>query len=128
MRAEERVLIKNLAQTAEVINTINGGMSQPILKFRKSQNEWLVCVRVPGVDADKMRIEIRDGQMFLFHIISENNVADIDLPYLLAGFPLDRRVNCDGIIAEYENGELFIHLPLDETRNGYEREVEIFKK
>ena len=39
MRAEDRILIKNLAQTAEIVNTINGGMSQANMILEKGEDE-----------------------------------------------------------------------------------------
>lgn len=128
MKAEDRILIKNLAYTAEIINTINGGMAEPAIKIRKEETEWLVRVKVPGVSVDNMKIEVKDHQMFLFHLIAEGNASDVEIPYLMAALTLSRKVDFDGIVAEYHHGELFIHLPLDEEANGYEREIDILKK
>lgn len=127
MTIEDKILIKNLAQTADVVNTINGGMSQASFKLLKQENEWTVTVKVPGVDADHMKIEVKDDQMFIFQIIGDDS-ARIKLPYLLTAFKISPRVNYDGILAEYENGEIFIHLPLDEMGDNYQREIDIFKK
>jgi HSP20 family molecular chaperone IbpA len=128
MRVEDRMLIKNLAHTAEIVNTINGGMTEPVINIDKKETEWIVKVRVPGVSAEHLKIEVRDYEMFLFHIISEETTADIELPYLLSAIKLTSQVDFDGIMAEYQAGELSIHLPLDETASGYERDIEIFKK
>lgn len=128
MKAVDRLLTKNLAHTAEIINTINGGMTQPVLKIERGQKEWLVNVRVPGVNVDHLKIEVRDNQLFLFHLITEPNTSDIQLPYLVAGMTLSRKIDFDAINAVYENGEIMIHLPTNETATGYEREIEIFKK
>lgn len=128
MRAEDRVLIKNLAQTAEIVNTINGGMSQANLVLEKGASEWTAVVRVPGVNPERMRVELRNGQLFLFHLMADENAADVELPFLLVAIPLDKRIDFDAIVAEYEDRELFITMPLDEEASGYEREVDIFKR
>ncbi|WP_421874411.1 Hsp20/alpha crystallin family protein [Marinoscillum sp.] len=128
MRVEDRILIKNLAQTAEIVNTINGGMTQASMLVDKGEDEWTVMVRVPGVSPERMKIEVRDGQLFIFHVMADENAAAVELPFMLAALALDKRVDFDGIMAEYEDKELYIHLPLDEEANGYEREIEIFKR
>ncbi len=128
MKAADKVLIKNLAHTAEIINTINGGMSEPYIGIDKSPEQWTVNVKVPGMNPDRLRIEVRNLELSLFHMISEGNSSDIELPYLLAAIQLTSSVNIDNILAEYESGQLSIHLPLDETTDGFEREVEIIKR
>lgn len=128
MTIEDKILIKNLAQTADIVNTINGGMSQASMMLEKSEHEWTVKVKVPGVDADDMRIEVKDDQMYIFQILGDNNASKLKLPYLLTTFKISSRINYDEILAEYENGEIYIHLPIDEMGDNYEREIEIFKK
>ncbi|MEQ8470223.1 MAG: Hsp20/alpha crystallin family protein [Marinoscillum sp.] len=128
MKVEDRILIKNLAHTADIVNTINGGMTQANMEIEKSESEWLVEIKLPGVSAERMKIEVRNSQMFLFHLIADTNASEIELPYMVTALALDKRVDFDGIMAEYENGRLFIHLPLDEEASGYEREIEIFKR
>ncbi|HCX22368.1 MAG: hypothetical protein CMB80_07280 [Flammeovirgaceae bacterium] len=128
MRAEDRILIKNLAQTAEIVNTINGGMSQANMILEKGEDEWTVAIRVPGVSPERMRVEVRNGQLFIFHVMADENAAEVELPFLLAAVALDKRVDFDAIIAEYEDKELFITMPLDEEASGYEREIDIFKR
>ncbi len=128
MKAEDRVLIKNLAHTAELVNTINGGMTEPLVEIEKFDTEWVISIRVPGISPDAMKIEIKDFELFLFNMILEPNSSDVELPYMLAAVQLNGAVDVEGIIAEYDDGELLIHLPLDEEAGGYERDVEIFRK
>ena len=127
MTVEDKLVIKNLAQTAQVINTINGGMSQPIVSVSKGPEEWTIKARVPGVDADHMKIEVKDNYLYLFHLI-EDEQADMELPLMLAAISISNRVQYDLITAAYENAELEISLPLDQENKGYEREIDIFKK
>ena len=128
MNVEDRILIKTLAHTADIVNTINGGMSQPNIDINKGEDEWTVRLRIPGVSAEKVKVEVKDNQLFIFHMMTENNHAKIQLPYLLTMVSLNSRVDLDGIVAEYENSELCIHLPMDGSASGYEREIEIFRR
>ncbi len=121
-------LIKNLAQTAEIINTINGGMAGPVLRISKNGREWLVNLRIPGVSIENIKLEIKDHQLLVFHLISEKNESDIRLPYLVTALNISHKIELDSISAEYERGQIFIHLPMNEEATGYEREIEIFKR
>lgn len=128
MTVEDKLLIANLAQTADIINTINGGMSQASLEVAKNEDEWTVRIKVPGVSAERMKIEVKDSRMFIFQILPDTNAAEIELPYLLTAFSISTRVDYDRIVAEYENGEVFIHMPLDEMGDNQEREIVIIRK
>jgi len=124
----DSILIKNLAHTAEIINTINGGMAEPVLKINKQGREWMVTLRIPGVNIENIKIEVKDNQLLVFHLINESNNSNIQLPHLVTALTISNKIDLDGIVAQYENGQIFIHLPLNEQATGYEREIEIFKK
>ena len=50
----DRKLFHNLARTADLQNTINGGMSQALLKGIMHDDEWTLKLKIPGVDADNI--------------------------------------------------------------------------
>ncbi|MFT5641532.1 MAG: HSP20 family molecular chaperone IbpA [Cyclobacteriaceae bacterium] len=127
MKAKDRVLIKNLAATAEVVNTINGGMASPVISVFKGKLEWTINARVPGVSPENLKLEIKDNELYIFQMI-KNGFGEMELPYMLTMINLSNRIELDAITAEYENGELFIVLPLDEMSDGFFREIEIVKR
>lgn len=128
MKVEDRLLIKNLAKTTEIINTINGGMSQANMLMTKDATKLTIRLKVPGVSPESLKIEVRDNQMFIFHMIAGDNSSNIELPYLLTSFVISPKVNSDGIVAEYREGEVFIHLPFDELNDGHERKIGIVRR
>lgn len=128
MNVEDRMLIKNLAKTAEIVNTINGGMSQTKLRMMKNHDEWILRFKVPGVGPDNLKIEVRNNQLFVFQILSGDNTSGIELPYLLTSLIISPKIDFEGIIAEYDGGEVYVHMPLDETNDGHEREIDIIRR
>ena len=54
MNLQDDHLIKNLAQSAQLVNALNGGMAEPIVQFEEHEDEWLYKVRMPGVDPDHL--------------------------------------------------------------------------
>jgi len=127
MKAKDKVLIKNLAATAEVVNTINGGMAAPQISVYKGKIEWTINAKVPGVSPENLKLEVKDNELFIFQMI-QNGFSKMEIPYMLIMINLSNRVEYDAITAEYEDGELFIVLPIDELSDGFFREIEIVKK
>jgi hypothetical protein len=128
MNVEDRMLVKNLAKTAEIVNTINGGMSQAKLHMKKESDEWLLRFKVPGVGPDNLKIEVRNSQLFIFQILGADNSSGIELPYLITSLVISPKIDFEGIIAEYDGEEICVHMPLDEMSDGHEREIEIIRK
>ncbi len=126
MRVEDKMLIKNLANTAELINTINGGMAQPQVILEKSEESWLLRMKVPSVNIDNIKIEVKEGILFVFQNLEHAN-SDIELPYLIEMLNLPGQIALDSIYAEFDQNEILVHLPFDELANGFEREIEIIK-
>ncbi|MFT6866402.1 MAG: hypothetical protein ACJA08_001233 [Cyclobacteriaceae bacterium] len=127
MNIEDKLLIKNLASTAELINTINGGMAQPYVVLEKSEASWLLRMRIPSVNVDNIKIEVKEGILLVFHNL-ETSQSDIELPYLIEMLNLTGQIDLDSIYAEYDDEEIFVHLPFDEMASGFEREIEIVKR
>lgn len=127
MKVKDKLLIKNLANTAELVNTINGGMVEPQVWLEKSEESWLLRMKVPGVSIESIKIEVKDGILFVFQNL-ENPDSDLELPYLVEMLNLTSRIDLDQIYAEYNEGEIFIHLPFDELASGFEREIEIVRR
>lgn len=127
MKLQDRLLIKNLAHTAELINAINGGMAQPKVQLEKSSQAWMLRMKVPGVSIENITIEVKDGFLFVFQNLS-NDHSDMELPYMIEMLNLTSKIDMDSIYAEYVSGEILIHLPFDEMASGFEREIEIIKR
>jgi len=128
MKAEDRVLIKNLAHTIEIINTINGGMVEPRVRIFKEESGWRVKVLVPGVDVDNIKLEVKNNQLLIFQLITEPNTSNIELPYLISALNLSPKVDQESIFAELDHKEIIILLPINEEASGYEREIDINKR
>ncbi|MFY0600931.1 MAG: Hsp20/alpha crystallin family protein [Cyclobacteriaceae bacterium] len=127
MKVADKLLIKNLAKTAELVNKINGGMAQPAVWLKKSDQEWMLKMRVPGVSVDNIKIEVKDGFLFVFQNIG-SETDEFEIPYMIEMLNLTNKINQDLIYAEYDEGEIRIHLPFDELASDFEREIEIIRR
>ncbi len=121
-------ITKHLARTADVLNTIHGGMSQTTINLKVFENEWLIRVKTPGVDLENLKLEVLDNHLYIHQMMGIENMGDQKAPYVVAMIPLTRQINVEAISATFENGHTLIKLPFDEMINGYERQIEIIKR
>ena len=74
----------NILTTVDLLNTLNGGISEPYISYREDSNGREVRIRVPGVSKELLQVEVRDNQLSVFyHIPIETSGKQVFLPKLL---------------------------------------------
>ena len=121
----DRKLFHNLARTADLQNTINGGMSQALLKGIMHDDEWTLKLKIPGVDADNIKLELTEGHLCIFQMMEVQGLRKV--PYLLSMIPMTRKIDIESISALHKDGWTYIKLPFDHFP-GLERHIQITKK
>ncbi|MEQ9231556.1 MAG: Hsp20/alpha crystallin family protein [Cyclobacteriaceae bacterium] len=120
----EKELIKLLAESADLVNTINGGMSLAHVHNYKLEDHYLVTVKVPGVAKRSLKVETHDGNLFVFQLMHLED--GIEIPYMIASIPLKPNVNLNGIRANFEGKNLNIVMPIQELDDeAMDREINI---
>jgi HSP20 family molecular chaperone IbpA len=117
---------KHLLTTVDLLNTLNGGVSEPFLSFREEPTGRELRVRVPGVSKEMLQVEINDNQLIvLYNIPMETSGRKVFLPKEVTKQTLPYFIEITGINAAYEGNELVVKLPYNELSNGYNRKVPI---
>lgn len=117
---------KQLLTTVDLLNTLNGGVSEAFVSFRERPNGREVRVRVPGVSKELLEVEINNNQLNVFyHIPMQSSGKRVFLPKEVVNQALPYFIEIAGIQASYEGNELIIDLPYNELSNGYNRKVPI---
>lgn len=117
---------KNLLTTVDLLNTLNGGVSEPYLSYRERPDGREVRIRIPGVSKEMLQVEVNDNQLSVFyHIPMESSGKRLFLPKEVIKQTLPYFIEIPGIHAAYEENELVIQLPYNELSNGYNRKVPI---
>ncbi len=124
----EKNLVRNLARTADILNTINGGMSQTTINIHSLENEWLIKVRTPGVELENLRLEVLDNQLYVHQMMEIDQNSPEKAPYVIAMIPLVKQINVEEISATFEEGWTLIRLPFDEMVDGIDRQIEIVRR
>ena len=131
MKFNDFHISKEVLRKVDVMNTLNGGISKPTVLMLKQDKRYLVKAKLPGVDPEKMRVEIRNDKLFLFHDISVDNThlyAETDqIPFNIGYVLIPFDVNIKKIKAQFEDKELLISMPFNELAGGYKRNIDIEK-
>ena len=121
----KKVLI-NLLKQGDVLNTLNGGRLQPQVGVKKSDNEFLIQVKAPGVPADLFNIYLDYHQLKVSIYSSHPFQKAATLhPLFTRSFQIPGYVDSDGIRAHYEDGRLIIRLPFRKLSQDQRRNIRI---
>ncbi len=120
----------------DFINTVNGGMSETFSNFFKIEEGIEVLVKIPGIMADDLQLEIIKGNegksyLRLFHLLpifaNKVNEAHWKSVRYLYNFIIPDRVDLNMIMATFNEDEkaLIICLPFGRFQSGLRQIVEI---
>ena len=131
MRFSNLHIDREVLLTADLMNTINGGMSKPVTKMERLEKNYLLKVKVPGVAPEDLVIEVKNNTIFLFHKVSVHNTdlykgSDF-FPFTVGLMIIPFDVNIRGINAQYEHNELQVIMPFNELSDGYFKRINIDK-
>lgn len=117
---------KHLLATVDLLNTLNGGVSEPHLSYKDRPDGRQVRIRVPGVSKELLQVEIHDNQLSVFyHIPMETGGKKVFVPKEVMQQTLPYFIEIQGIHATFEENELVVNLPYNELSNGYNRKIPI---
>jgi HSP20 family molecular chaperone IbpA len=114
-------------------NTINGGLSEPIVHLEKGTDGYQVIVKSPGIESEDLQLEIVKDKMRLFHLLpifsqegSEEEEQWKTIRFI-STLAIPDGVDADNITARYdiEKRHLVLFLPFNQQQNDFRRKVEI---
>ena len=118
----------NLLTSVDVMNTLNGGRTEPVVKLAQLANSREVRVSVPGIDPADIEVEINENRVEVFYLVRVNSGGrDVEIPYSVYNRQQPYFIDVSKIVAQIENGELVVTLPFNKLANGYHRRVKTRK-
>lgn len=121
-----KIKFKDIVTSIDVLNTIQGGVSEPFLSVTEDAASREVRVRVPGVNKEALEVEIIDNQLSVFYYIPiYSNGKLMQMPQVVYNKPIPYFVEVSKIKATYEENELIVELPFNELSGGYKRRIKI---
>ena len=123
MRTDENITL-NLAQSADIINTINGGTVYPTFTHTREEDHYRLEVSIPSIDPDNIKVEINAGHLL---VLQNMELNEIELPNLLGMQEISPEVSHKHITASYEEELLVVIMPFSELTGDSRREIDILK-
>jgi HSP20 family molecular chaperone IbpA len=108
-----------ILQTINALNTVNGGVSEPTLILKQLEDHRAVWLRVPGIDLDKIQVEIRNNVLSIFHTGDHT----VQTPRFLYNKQIPYFIDQENIAAHVEENFLKMVLPFNKLAEGYVRKI-----
>ncbi|WP_370088521.1 Hsp20/alpha crystallin family protein [Ekhidna sp.] len=115
---------KRLAETANIVNSINGGAIYPTFKTTTEKDHYRLEVSVPSVEPDDIKVEVNGSDLLVFQNI---HVADYTLPNILGTIKIAADVELENIYAEFDENLLIVIMPFSEMSGGFQKEIDIYR-
>jgi HSP20 family molecular chaperone IbpA len=118
--------IKDIGTTVDVLNTINGGISEPFVSIRELSAGREVRVRVPGLNKEAIEVEIINNELAIFYAIPLFSTGkQTQVPQIIYNKHIPYFIEAGAISAYYENNELIVHMPFIKSSHNYNRKIRI---
>ncbi len=116
----------DVLQSIDITNTLNGGISEPMMKLSQHQEYRQIALRVPGMVEESMHVKINNNQLMVYfeHTVVSRE-AMIYAPHIVYNKPIPYFIDAKKIRAQYNEGMLTVQLPYNELANGYHRDIPI---
>ncbi len=119
----------DLITSIDVLNTINGGVSEPQVTVVHSEESREICIKVPGIAPEEIRVEVHNNNLAIFFFINiQCNDRLVQLPRFVYNKTVPYYIDIGKINASVVGEEqLVVNLPFNRLANGYHREIKVNK-
>ncbi|MFZ6011499.1 MAG: Hsp20 family protein [Bacteroidota bacterium] len=116
----------DLVTSVDVLNTLNGGTSEPQVILKEDENGREICLRVPGVSREMMHVEVHNNNLTVYYFLNiESSDMMIQLPKIVYNRTLPYFVDISKISAHFDENQLIVELPFNRLANGYHKQITI---
>lgn len=123
-------LIKEIAQNANLMNVIGGGISSFTEKLEEVKDGYLLEVRMPSISPDAYHLRVSNNLLTVVTTLSVISQIDSDeeetiRPALVRTFPIPNFIDVENIQARYEGDSLKIFAPFNHLGKNFQRDIDI---
>lgn len=114
----------DLITSIDVLNTVNGGVSEPQLNLIHYEDSREIRIKVPGIRLDDIHVEVHNNNLSIFYLINIiSNDRMVQLPKFIYNRNVPYYIDISKIKAHLEDEELVVKLPFNKLANGYHKEI-----
>jgi HSP20 family molecular chaperone IbpA len=116
----------DLITSIDVLNTLNGGVSEPQMNMNHHEQFREIRVKVPGIKQEDVHVEVHNNNLSVYYFINViSNEKLIQLPRFVYNRSVPYFIDINKINARLEEEELIVKLPFNKLANGYHRDIKI---
>lgn len=116
----------DLITSIDVLNTVNGGLSEPQMNMNHFEEYREIRLKVPGIKQEEVHVEVHNNNLSIFYFINMlSTEKQIQLPRFVYNRSVPYFIDINKINARLENEELIVKLPFNRLANGYHKEIKI---
>jgi hypothetical protein len=117
---------ETLLNSINVMNTLNGGVIEPLVKLAQYPEYRQIRVRVPGFEPERLKVEIRNNFLMVFYTYMFELAGEtVTVPRFVYHKAIPYFIDSQKIHASIEADELVIKLPFNGLANGYHRSISV---
>jgi HSP20 family molecular chaperone IbpA len=121
-----KMISDELLYSIDVLNTLNGGMSEPIVDLQQYDNYREIKCAVPGLREGALQVEIHNNFLSIYYKLSiESDGKEMQIPRVVYYKPIPYFIDVTKISATVEDRFLHVILPFNELANGYHKKISI---
>lgn len=130
MENKKIVIPRDILANIDFNNTLNGGRVEPNIQVNQTENAYEVFVKVAGLEADHLKVDIENNRLLLYALQPVLKTAEQEVPVnyvqqTIGQLMLPNFVDVENISARYHNHQWKIVMPFDDNRKGFKRNVEV---
>jgi HSP20 family protein len=130
MENKKIVIPRDILANIDFNNTLNGGRVEPNIQVNQTENAYEVFVKVAGLAADHLKVDIEENRLLLYALQPVLKTAEQEVPenyvqQTIGQLMLPNFVDLENISARYHNHQWKIVMPFDDNRKGFKRNVEV---
>jgi HSP20 family protein len=123
-------LIKEIAQNANLMNVVGGGISAFTERLKEVKDGYLLEVRMPSLSPDSYHLRVINNLLTVVTTLSVTSQIDSDeedtiKPALVRTFPIPSFIDIENIQARYEGNSLKIFAPFNHLGKNFQKDIDI---
>lgn len=116
----------DLITAVNVLNTLNGGMSEPQMFIQQGEERREIRLRIPGTCKEAVNVEVHNNTLTIYHFIPvQMRDKIIEMPRIVYSRVIPYFIDIGKIHAHVEMEELVVEMPFNRLANGYHRHIRI---
>lgn len=114
----------DLLTSVDVMNTLNGGRTEPIVAMSQHSTYREIRVRIPGIDPAAIEVDVNDNVVAIYYLMNIYSTGKlVKLPYSVYNRKQPYFIDVSNIQAQVAGDELVVKLPFNQLANGYYKKI-----